>query len=760
MLSSSLLANALTPDEQQLVPESVLSKLQDEIGAYEEMVGVRARELERKVWGCEELIGELNRKVVKQEMEMKEMKSAAEEMERYNEMCSQEISSLRGEVARYKESGGDARRGEPAMGESESMLEKRCAELESSNRRLAEKVLEQKGLMGQLVKRISGSDGGRDSLELVKLVQRLSRRNEELEKMIGSKKRGSECGSMSAEGDEGERSEYKRMRDELYEVKRNGYVLELEYNKVFKERGELYGQLGRITEEKKMMQKRIDEMREEVMCLKIELSNTKMKNTILGDASQKLGEMNNEIVRSNLLIREGRNKIRELKAQLAESEERYNKYILEDRTGVVAVIGREIEGIKRKMSADSRAIYDIEESFRKAVGEQERLRRLFVGYEQEVVDLRGRCEALANEERVLGERVRRGEMREAGLRNGLGALRREIWDVGILAGEAVRDVMELVSIANGVVVSEGERRRCIAMMYEELDAARRAAEEKDQVVQSVMEGRDEDAIAFLGKERGVLMQENIFLRNKIESLGDSSDLLERISSLEEENEAVKAKFALLEKAYVSEKHLTSGLAAALRETDNRCRLLQSDLDQMLQKSVLLQSELEGVRKEVADGHATIGKYRIVVEKLKKIKDAYLKIKGDGARKESRGKEEEAGQRGVDVPNANAMEPAGMSVDADASSVTPKALAREENVDDGVRGLETERDTGTEVESVADQGPASGEKDGGKGQPGKSKRGGRYGEDSRQGHQGRRGYGDRKRGWPSSYEFKRSKDRRN
>ncbi|ADM11617.1 uncharacterized protein Eint_060080 [Encephalitozoon intestinalis ATCC 50506] len=779
MLASSLLRNVLTADEQQLMPESLLKKLGEEMALYEEMAKGKVRELEKKAELCEEIISDLNKKMVKQEVETKEMKNSCLVMERSNEMYLQEIRSLRGEVAYYKEKafldGGRAKSFEEArtrlremdllakekkdLENREEILKKKCMELENSNRRLTEKVLEQKNQTSYLLKKVSGSDNGRDSLELVRLVQKLSKKNEELERTLGSGGNSTSLlQSSGGESVEAEREEYRKIREELYEVKKNGCILELEYNKVFREKNELYNQMVGMNEEKKAMQKRIDEMKEEIVCLKIDLKNTKMKNTILGDASQKLNEMNNEIVQNNFIIKDSRNKIRELKTQLAESEERYNRYILEDRTNIVAIIGREIEGIKKKLETDFKHIYDIEEDWKRAVEEQKRLKDLFFRYEEEVSGLARKNEILINNENSMVQRIRHHEEREGMYRNALFLLGRDVRCVYEFMGEIGRELGGLMDTAEKIEKSEKEGRMLVEKIYGELEQVERALEERNGVLRSLMENHNEETIVFLEKERNILKQENIFLRNKMENLGDSSDLLEKISSLEEENKSIKGQLGLLEKTYASEKEIMSRQSTALGETDYRCHLLQLDIDKALQENLLLKEELQKAEKEIANNYAAIDKYRVVIEKLKKIKDAYLKLRNECLAKESQQKnikeEDDGTKRQEQSFDESPKVPGGL----EASQTVADTMV-EKKEDENTKALAAKEDSEIRLENKSPQNLASNEVDGNRSQQGRNKRTGRSGEEPRQGYQQKRAYSDRKRSW-LPYESKRSKDRRN
>ncbi|KMV65914.1 hypothetical protein M970_060120 [Encephalitozoon cuniculi EcunIII-L] len=780
MLASSLFRRVLTPDEQHLIPESLISKLGEEMALHEEMAKGKVRELEKKIELCEEIIGDLNRKIVKQEVEMGNIRNSSEVVEKCNEMYSREIQSLKGEVAYYREKiaecgrmagsfpGAEVYRPEQVdelLREKKDFenrmedLKKKCSELEKSNRRLAEKVLDQKSQMSYLLKKISLSDGGRDSLELVKVVQKLSKKNGELERALGSGGyQAALLQSQSGENAEAEREEYKKVRDELYEVKRNGYALELEYNKVFREKSELCNQVARMSEEKKVMQKHIDEMKEEIICLKIDLKNTKTKNAILGDASQKLNEMNNEIVRSNFIIKDGRNKIRELKMQLAESEERYNKYILEDRTNVVAVIGREIEGIKRKLDADFKLICDIEGNFNRAIEEQGKLKSLFHACEQEILELRRENEALISSEKAMAGKIKSYEEKGVGYRSGMNEVGRDVRYIYEWIGEIINEFVELSGSVDRMVEFERERTVFIGRMQEEFNGAIGLLDEKDKVLRSLAENHSSEAIAFLEKERNILKQENIFLRNKMEGIGDSSDLLEKINSLEEENEGIKAQLLSLERAYASEKEIMSGQAAALSEADYRCRLLQSDVDQLLQNNLLLKGELESARKEIADNCAAIDKYRIVVEKLKKVKDAYLKLRNECLERKDKVEHGERDVYGTDGHQVSCGEALKVPRDGNATETEVEGPGNKEG-DSVVKSVEARESPDPKLEVVSNQSPTPNEPDRTKNMQGRNRRGGRPGEEPKQGHQQRRAYGDRKRSW-SSYEFKRNRDRRN
>ncbi|AFN83104.1 hypothetical protein EROM_060090 [Encephalitozoon romaleae SJ-2008] len=779
MLVSSVFKNALTPDEQQAIPESLLNKLCEEMVLYEEMTKNRVKELEKKVELCEEIINDLNKKLVKQSVEMTEIKSSFTLAERYNEMYSQEVKSLKDEVAYYKANVNGNNRGVKAFEEDEvnkfrridevvkekeelenrmEALQKKCVELERCNKKLVEKVLDQKNQVSYLLRKVPSSDGGRDSLELVKLVQKLSKKNEELEQALGSGGNSSSLLKSNIEENIEAEKEYKRMREELYEMKRNGCILELEYNKVFKEKNELYNQLIRNSEEKKVMQRHIDEMKEEIICLKIDLNNTKMKNTILGDASQKLGEMNNEIIRSNFIIKDSRNKIRELKAQLAESEERYNRYILEDRTNVVAVIGREIEGIKRKLDTNFKQIYDIEDGFKKAMEEQRRLKDLFHIYEQECSDLRKKNKSLIDNSDAMAGKIRWDEEKVKVHCNILKGLGEEMRDVYEFIGVIGEDFMGFIDIIGRFMVFERERASFIEKIYEELSNAGKLLEERDQVLHSLMENHSEEPIAFLEKERDILKQENIFLRNKIESLGDSSDLLEKISNLEEENNYIKGQLLSLKKAYASEKEVVSGQVLALNEKDYRCNLLQSDVDQVLQDNLSLKNELQMARKEISNNYAAIDKYKIIIEKLKKIKDAYLELKDEFLRKKSQEECVEGEGNSTGSPSGVCNSPLKQPTDENNSKTTDgdKALEKKEN--HIIKNMDAKEEPDLSLESKTEHNPISNE-DSSKGHPGRNKRSGRPSEEPRQGYQQKRTYGDRRRGW-STYEVKRNKDRRN
>lgn len=616
------LSNVMTSEELQLMPEFLVEKLGEEIGLYEAQMRSRATELEKKIELHEDVAGELNKMIVKQEMQLREARGAVASLEEDCRGYVREIDVLNGEVAgcRDRIRGLEEQRSAGSDAREMDALKKKVQDLERENRKLAARTVDQKNQISYLLKR--GRPDDARGLEMVRLIHRLSGRMEES---------GDESVSYSRLVDEilAEREDFGRMQAELGELRRNGYALEVEYNRVFGERGEMLAQLSAANEEKKRLQRHSEEMREELMYLKIDLGNAKTKNSLLTDASAKLVEMNSELVRSSVVIRESKAKIGELKTQLAESEERYNRYILEDRTNVTALLGREMEGIKKKLEGDFRVVHDLENGLKNALDEQRKVKSMQRGYEEKVVELERRVRVMGeNEKKILGD-VRRYRSGNQRYRNLLMELGEETRSVCGWVEELMNDLEGVFGLLNGTVELERGRRRSIEELGGEIAWMGDALEERDRALQSLIENRGEDAVALLGKERGILRQENIFLRNRIESLGDSADFVEKIGRLEDENEALRTRCNAMEGTCVSERNVHSEQVRELEELRLRCRQLQTDVEEKAESCGDLRSEIGVLRDAVENSRGVIEKYKMVVERLRIIKDAYLKLRDGG-----------------------------------------------------------------------------------------------------------------------------------
>lgn len=799
MLTSSLLSNALTLDEQQLIPEFVMSKLNEEIFLYEDEVNKRVVELERRIEVYEDTANEMSKRIVKQETQIREAMNNSAMLERRIEEYAQKVESLNNELLHYKNKtrnllqarkdgvdgldvekrDADVEDDQPLRMVSEvertneknrileqdlEFYKKRSHELEKNNKRLMSKVLDQKNQMSYLLKKNCNSDEARNNLELVRLVQKLSKRNEELEKRCGPDDEplcdDSVSHSKLVDGmSEGEK--YKKMQDELYEVKRNGYELEIEYKRVFNERNEVCNQLKISNDEKKALQKYVEEMKEELMYLKMDLSNTKAKNSVLMDGSRRLAEMNSEIVRSNLIIKESRNRINELRMQLEESEGKYNRYILEDRTNVTALLGREIENIKKRLKEDMGLIYDVEMRMKAAIGEQNKLRSMQGSYEEKVAELERLNGVMAeNEARRLEEALRHKNEKQ----RYIDVLREVDGDVGIVYDEVRETLNELgvlFALMGDIVKLEENRRESAFKLIEELSRMNLHLAEKDATLYSLIENRVEDAAALLGKERNILKQENIFLRNRLETLGDSEDFMEKMNRLEEENVAMRARFGSLEKTYISERERCLSQLNALEEKHKR---LQLDMEVALEENSGLKGELEILRSDLNTSMSAVDKYKSIVDKLNKIKDAYLKLRDEnkkGAGEIMSKKHDEIVSGGN---NKNVQDSAGVvgakdgdnadngirstrnggAVDnVNVHAVEPSVVEQTDEIVPGIGN--TQQNATIQTDNNRDHGSS------------RNKRSERPRYTGEGGY--KRSHGDRKRGWPS-HETKKNRDRRN
>lgn len=731
MLASSVLSNVLTSDEQELIPEFVMRKLHSEMSLYEEGVSKRMVELERRIGMDEERAGEMSKTIVMQEMRLKEAARSLTEASKQNEGYVREISSLREEMCRYRERVEvlERKRGERdgefsgSEGCKEKMacdvdsLRERVGSLERENGRLVKKMVDQKNQIGYLVKKSQNAPETRNNLELVRLVQRLSKRNDELERKQGDSEESvcDEGGVYSrlVERIMAEREEYRRAEKELVEVRRSGYALELEYNRVFKERAEMYSQLQAYQEEKKEVQRYVEEMKEELVCVKMELQNSKMKNMLLGEATQKLREMNDEIVQNKVVMRENRNKISELKMQLAESEERYNRYVLEDRTNVTALLGREVDGIKKRLDRDVGAVYDIEMRLKGAVEEQKKLKRLQGKYVEAMGEQERTNKVLREKEKRMGREMDEYRDRVRRCRSVLVEIGGEMGGVLCEIRGVCDGLMGVCDVFNRVVEFERERRIRMEGLYSETCRMSEELLEKDRTLYSVIENRPEDAVGLLGKERNILKQENIFLRHKMESLGDSGDLAEKVNVLEEENLRIRGQ-------------------------------LERRVDETSRENEELKRVVEVLRGDLSGCHDAINKYRTVVEKLRKIKDAYVKLRGECSGGTAGGLLEEKGPVDPSVQETEAQ-------NIDNGVVEPKEVR--ENEDGAERPVQTGDRAGQSrggsqgVDSSRDQVHGRGRR---------SERPRQTGEDGKPSGY-RRPPGER-RGW-SGYDPRRNKERR-
>ncbi|TBU15440.1 hypothetical protein CWI40_060170 [Ordospora colligata] len=730
---SSLLKNALTPDEQRLIPGILVSKMDEEMRLYESECLKKTIEFEKKVERCEEVIADMTRRNIKQEIELTETRRLLSMTEMQREQCFQENACLKGEINSYRDKTGDSsqyfvkesevEKLKKAFEEQTEEMNRKCAELERSNIRLADKILEQKKQMKYLVNSSEVPEASRDNLELIKLIQKLTKRNEELE-------RWSEVSTDRSRVHDGAdiKEEYKKKCDELNEMNRRGCMLEIEYNKVFKEKGEMESRVAIEVNEKKIMQRYMEEMKEEMMCLKIELGNVKAKNAILGDASLRLSEMNSEIVRCNLIMKEDRNRIRELKSQVVECEERYNKYILEERTTVTAIIGREIEGIKKSLGEYSGLLYGIELELKNAFEEQTRFKRMIFLQDEEVSQAKKIVEEYIDREGRLNweiemHRVNENKMRETVLAIG--------WDIRDMA-QCIEDVLVDTSdvcfdIMNRIVKREDMKKGIIKKMFDEAEKVENELAEREASLYSLIEGRVDDAIEFLGKERNILKQENVFLRNKVEGLEDTFDLMDKMTALEKQNEGMKMQIESMRNQEANEEVVVT-------------------MHRMEQKIFLLKAELDKANEELKRSNDAIEKYKIVVEKLKKIKDAYIKLKAECSEKKCveecmNGMYEQGDiEKSSVIPSIKEMYLGEENVNK-SKEINIERKADEIITDHDILGHET----AVEKESPHVRGRRSERIN--------------HGDEPKQGHY-RRSYSDKKRGWNTSNEFKKTRDRRN
>jgi chromosome segregation ATPase len=669
MQASSIINTALTPDEQQLIPSFLINKLNEELLSFEQTTNRRATELEKKARVLEEASAELNKRLVQQEMRMqqtlsdngllqkqnavlvgrneelrneaeqarnkgREIRASIEEAEnkRHEHRIGQLEEELRGARGRIAELEGSLREHigqvrSPAGGEKKSTGEastgleeykKKLSRAESINRELLSRIMDQKNQIAYLLKRHPGPDDARHNLDLIKLVQRLSKKNEELEGLRESTRprRGEAESSYEdsisstrlAESLVAEREEYRRLQKELHELRERGYALEVEYNRVFGEKNKLYNKVLLMTEEREAARKLVEEMREELTYLKIDLKNTQTKNMLLEDASQKLAEMNNEIIRNSVVMKENRKRIAELRGQLEESEERYNKYILDTKANTEAVIGKEIEILKKKASSDLDQVLDLEEKLKYAIKEQNKLKNMQNFYNQKTLEHENERARLVEELDGLKRSEGEDRMRLERVNAGLGVVHNSV-------EAACRDVDSIFSLVGECREGLGS---LIVLMRQALEESRAALLEKESALYSLIESRDEDAVALLGKERNILKQENMFLRTRLEGITDSSDVYDRLSVAEEEGRMLRVRCAELEEAQVAIKAFYG----------QQTEMLSAERAGMQERINELVAETGRVREDLERSAQVVERYKGVVDKLRKVKDAYVKLKAE------------------------------------------------------------------------------------------------------------------------------------
>lgn len=423
----------------------------------------------------------------------------------------------------------------------------------------------------------------------------------------------------------------------------------------------LYEQSGHMELEMKEVKRELSEknrfcedMGVELRFRKLENENLVHRNSALerisSDYQEKLVE-NSKLV---FIVSQKDMRIKELEKNVKRLEERYNKYVLSDEAH-----GALIEEIER-VSQENRDIRGEAEARAAALRDKEfEMSSTREAFESSIKEFKRQTVELES-------RIASKDLEKNNLETRLAALAKEL--------EKVRD--ETCEKDARILAVSGEHEnmsRKLQEKHEEIDGLQRDIQELRREVkrlESIIKEKDaalnikinqspDETLRFLGRERFLMAEDNRQLRQKISIMEDEVDKssVQRYAMLMSEYEELKRQSAQSSsnmEARIAENKLRHQDAIAMLEQRNiqlatqleeaeaeleRYRKLHTDaavekLGLASEREVYM-ARMRDLESELRQKDETIEKYIVVIDKLKKVKEAYVRLrKGVSRRGES------------------------------------------------------------------------------------------------------------------------------
>lgn len=422
----------------------------------------------------------------------------------------------------------------------------------------------------------------------------------------------------------------------------------------------LYEQSGRMELEMKEVKRELlekgrccEDMAVELRFKRLENENLVHRNTALERISSNYQEKLAENTKLVFIVSQKDAKIKELERSAKQIEERYNKYVLSNEThgaliGEIERVAQENRNVREEAKALTAALRDKENEIRST---REAFEASIAEYKREIAALESRMAAKDLEKNDLETR--------------LAALAREL-------EKAKEEVLEKETYIATVCRKCEDKLRNLKEQREEMDrlefdiigGLKRKVEglesiirEKDAALNDMINQSTDETLRFLGRERFLMAEDNRQLRQKISLLESDIDKssVQRYAELlgeYEESKRQSARLASDMEARIAEserrrqddiavlEQRNMQLAAQCEEATmelERYRKLHEDASveklDLASENEICMARVRELESELQQKEETIEKYVVVIDKLKKVKEAYERLRKGVSRRD-------------------------------------------------------------------------------------------------------------------------------
>ncbi|KAF9762043.1 hypothetical protein NGRA_2256 [Nosema granulosis] len=377
------------------------------------------------------------------------------------------------------------------------------------------------------------------------------------------------------------------LKEEKEKSQREYNELLEEYQRVCGEKDGIYGQFIEIYKQKVSLEKQYKEVEEEACRRSTEVESMRSSLEDFHKIAEKYQEVNNELFKSNGVVREYKARIGDLTKRLEESEQRYSKYILSNRKDVVAILGRELGYIRNKIMHFSTEFMQVSEFYFLYISEQDRLTEMYRASIEE--------KTLRLEEKTLRLEEKSLKLEQEFLKSS------KLEEKSKRLEESIQNFTEsLGEIVDGLYGGLRDLSEDFYSLLEGFNLLQSDLSDKENIIRSLVENNTETYEGFLKRENRMLKNEVVLLNAKIDNLQSEEykEVVERLERIRIENENLRE--------YIS------NLNSEIVNKDQTVRNLENNLQQ--------------VKEKLGNRISKIEKYEKIIEKLRKIKDEYVKLR--------------------------------------------------------------------------------------------------------------------------------------
>lgn len=392
--------------------------------------------------------------------------------------------------------------------------------------------------------------------------------------------------------------------------------------------------------------RRFEETESELRFKSIENSNLSYRNATLEKLSSDYHEKQVENSKLIFVVGQKETQVKEMTEKLFAAEEKYNKYILaNEKHG--ALIG-EVERIKaesRKTVEELHAQFaDITSKDRDSRECAERLKSTIAVQQSQMAELR----------MAMSLKEVESKKKDAQLE----ALSKRIMELDSVLLEkqaqtcSLQDAMKASTdeiINKSALVRDWElKKESFAL---EMQKAEIEARKKDEVINELINQNSDITLKFLGRERFLMAEENKQLKQKIDflqaSINNSSvqKYEELLREYEQHRRASELDISSLRAKSREADDLYGSKVAVLSRENNQLASRCVEMEQMLVRANealtrapseglaaeqnKMASAIEDLENKLAKKEEAVQRYLAVIEKLRKVKEAYVKLRKDG-----------------------------------------------------------------------------------------------------------------------------------